>query len=88
MNLFSLLALTFGMVAAAAERIPRPAFALIAVSGKRSSVRRMERRRAVVEDRRSRLSGSSTGRIACPPLVRLITPLRGTAAARAPGFGC
>ncbi|HJQ38623.1 MAG TPA: hypothetical protein VKB93_15910 [Thermoanaerobaculia bacterium] len=86
MSLFSLLALTFGMVAAAAERIPRPAFALIAVSGKRASVRRIEKRQ-VVEERRSRLS--RTGRIARPPLVRrLITPLRGTAAARAPGFGC
>ena len=87
MSLFSLLALTFGMVAAAAERVPRPAFALIVVSGKRSSARQIERRSAVVEDRRSRLS--RTGRIACPPLVRrLIAPLRGAAAARAPGLGC
>jgi len=47
MSLFSLFALTFGIVAAAAERRPRPAFALIAVSGPRFSVRRMERRPAV-----------------------------------------
>ena len=86
MSLFSLLALTFGMVAAAAERVPRPAFALIAVSGSRSSARRMERRPVMVEGRRTR--PSRTGRIACPPLVRLIAPLRGTAAARAPGLGC
>jgi hypothetical protein len=85
MSLFSLFALTFGIVAAAAERRPRPAFALIAVSGYRSTARRMERRPAVAGDRRSRLS--RTGRIACSPLVRLIAPLRGTAAARAPGHG-
>jgi len=87
MSLFSLLALTFGMVAAAAERIPRPAFALIAVSGSRSSARRIERRPAAVLNRRSRLV--RTGRIASPPFVRrLIAPLRGAAAARAPGLGC
>jgi len=85
MSLFSLFALTFGIVAAAAERRPRPAFALIAVSGPRRAASQMQRRRVVVEDRRSRLS--RTGRIACPPLVRLIAPLRGTAAARAPGHG-
>jgi hypothetical protein len=86
MSLFSLLALTFGMVAAAAERIPRPAFALIAVSGSRSSARRIQRRPATVLNRRSRLS--QTVRIASPPLARLIAPLRGVPAARAPGLGC
>jgi len=86
MSLFSLLALTFGMVAAAAERVPRPAFALIAVSGRRSSARKIEQRPAVMEDRRPRLS--RTGRTACLPHVKRIEPLRGAAAARAPGFGC
>lgn len=86
MSLFSLLALTFGMVAAAAERVPRPAFALIAVSGSRRSTRQLERRPAI----RAARSAERPLRIAVNQrsLRRLVEPLRGAAAARAPGFGC
>jgi len=86
MSFFSLLALTLGMVAAAAERVPRPALALIAISGSRSSARRMERRPA------SRTAPTAQRPLRVDfnrrPLCRLVTPLRGTAAARAPGIGC
>lgn len=85
MSLFSLLALTFGMVAAAVDRGPRPAFALIAVSGRRASLRSVEQRPAVEDDRRSR--PPRAGRIVRSPVVRLLEPLRGASAARAPGFG-
>jgi len=85
MSLFSLLALAFGMVAASADRAPRPAFALIAISSRRAA-RRIERR-AVVR---------TTRVFEKPVLVRLgdrpasprLTPLRGSIAARAPGACC
>jgi hypothetical protein len=86
MSLFSLLALAFGMVAATADRVPRPAFALIAVSGSRASARRMQRRTAV----------RTVRYVEHPVLVHLgqrlagprLLPLRGSVAARAPGAGC
>jgi len=86
MSLFSLFALTIGMVAAAAERVPRPAFAMIAVSGSRSSARQMEPRRAI----RTAPAAERPLRVAFNPrpLRRLVAPLRGVSAARAPGIGC
>ena len=86
MSLFSLLALAFGMVAATADRVPRPAFPLIAVSGSRAAARRMERR-AAVRTVRPAEQPVRVLRIDRPVVAR-IEPLRGTFAARAPGACC
>lgn len=85
MSLFSFIALTLGMAAATADGAVRPNVALIAIArSSRASARRAEQRVAVrtslpffVRPQRVRHDHR--------PLRRLLPPLRGTAAARAPG---
>jgi hypothetical protein len=83
MSLLSFIALALGMAAASADRAPRPGVTLIAVArASRASVR-AEQRPAIrasfpaVRSARSRWSHR--------PLRRVAPPLRGAAAARAPG---
>lgn len=85
MTFFSLIALAFGMMAAAADAaVPRPALAAI----------RFERRRAV---RRAVSSGSarvqqreraSKPRVMAVSFRRLLAPLTGAASPRAPAAHC
>ena len=86
MTLVSFIALALGMAAATAERVSRPTVALVAVvRASRASARAGERtavrtpRPAV---RRARPAHDQR------PLRRLVAPLRGAAAARAPGACC
>ena len=83
MTLFSFLALALGMAAATADRVPRQAVVLIAVAKASRSARRVEQRVAVRRTfpvvRPARVRWDNR------PLRRLLPPLRGTAAARAPG---
>lgn len=83
MTLFSFLALAFGMAAATADRVPRQAVVLIAVARASRATRRVEERVAV----RTTFPAARHARVRWNrrPLRRLLPPLRGTAAARAPG---
>lgn len=85
MTLFSLLALAFGMMTAAADAVvPRRSLAAIAVQrGSRRAVRRVHpgvaSARAIARDRnRPRLQFRTS------PLRRIIAPLAGAATPRAP----
>ncbi|HEX8171553.1 MAG TPA: hypothetical protein VF824_13530 [Thermoanaerobaculia bacterium] len=84
MSLFSLIALAFGMMAASADRVPMPAYALIAVAraSRRASrpIERRERVRAAHDQRRA-----ARPRVSVRPLLQVVALLAGTAAPRAPG---
>ena len=85
MTLFSFIALAFGMAASAADRAPRPNVALIAVAraSSRASARIEQRvgvRTPFPAVRHARVRGDHR------PLRRLVLPLRGAVAARAPGM--
>ncbi|HYR28835.1 MAG TPA: hypothetical protein VEU30_10240 [Thermoanaerobaculia bacterium] len=86
MTFFSFLALALGMAAATADRVPRQTVVLIAVargSRRAAAVRVEERVAARVSFPPAR---HSRVRVAVHrPLRRLMAPLRGTAAPRAPG---
>lgn len=87
MTLVSFIALALGMAAATAERVSRPTVALVAVArASRASVR-VDERTAV---RTPRPAAVRHARAAHDhrPLRRLVPPLRGAAAARAPGACC
>lgn len=85
MTLFSLIALAFGMMAAAADAaVPRTSFAAVAVQG--GSRRAMRRglpgsasARAIARDRQQ-----ARPRFRTSPLRRIIAPLTGAATPRAP----
>ena len=86
MTLFSFIALALGMAAATAERVSRPTAALVAVSRASRASARVEQRAAVRTSfpavRQARAANGHR------PLRRLASPLRGVAAARAPGACC
>lgn len=85
MTLFSFIALALGMAAATADGAARPNVALFAVArASRASARRVEPRVVV----RTSAPRVRPARVLCDsrPLRRLLPPLRGTAAARAPGM--
>ena len=88
MSLLSFIALAFGLTAATADGLPLQNVALIAVArASRASARRGVEQRAVTRTvfpavRHARVRGDHR------PLRRLLPPLRGTAAARAPGACC
>lgn len=86
MTLFSFIALAFGMAAAAADRVPRPNAALIAVARASRASARVDERRGV----RASFPAVRHARVRCDhrPLRRLVSPSRGAAAARAPGACC
>jgi hypothetical protein len=83
MTLFSFIALALGMAAATAERVPRQTAVLIAVSRASRASARVEQRTAV----RTTFPAVRFARAAHGhrPLRRLMSPLRGESAARAPG---
>ncbi|MDQ3279824.1 MAG: hypothetical protein M3Q69_00260 [Acidobacteriota bacterium] len=82
MTLFSLIALAFGMMASAADAaMPRPAFAAIAIHrGSRPSRRVVRAASRVIATTRS----ETRRRNALRPLRRMLAPLTGAAAPRAP----
>jgi hypothetical protein len=86
MTLLSFIALALGMAAATADRIPRPNMARVAVTRASRASARVEQRPTVRTPapavRHARLRGDSR------PQRRPVAPLRGAAAARAPGVCC
>ena len=84
MTFFSLIALAFGMMAAAADAaVPRPSFASIAVE--RRAARRRARGVAVVH---AVVRVARPKKPLCQPIAlrRIVAPLTGAATPRAPGL--
>jgi len=86
MTLFSFIALALGMAAATADRVPRQTVALIAVARASRAAARVDERTAV------RTPSPAVRHARVRPNHRalrpLVAPLRGAAAARAPGACC
>lgn len=86
MTLFSFIALALGITAATADRVPRANVALIAVTSASRAADRVEVRSTVRTP--SRVARHARARWDHRPLRPIVPPLRGAAAARAPGAGC
>jgi len=86
MTLLSFIALAFGMAAATADGVPRTGAALISVSRRARASARVEQRAAV----RTPAPAVRIARVRWDrqPSRRAVRPLRGAAAARAPGACC
>lgn len=86
MTFFSLIALAFGMIAAADAAVPRPGFVMMSVQrGSRASRRAV---RAAVTSRVERDHGARVARFGTMRVRRFLAPLTGAAAPRAPASCC
>jgi hypothetical protein len=86
MTLVSLIALAFGMMAAAADAaVPRPAFASIRLERRSRAIRRAVASGSPRTQPRERLSKP---RFMAAPCRRIIAPLSGAASPRAPAAHC
>lgn len=86
MTFFSLIALAFGMIAAADAAVPRPAFAAMAIQRRSRAARRAVRGAATVRNEHGRDEGRPRFRTVA--IRRILAPLTGAAAPRAPASNC
>ncbi len=90
MTLLSFIALAFGMAAATADGAPRTGATLIALRRADTLVCSVRRRadRSVCSTRVAPAIRTARVRWDRQPALRIVRPLRGAAAARAPGASC
>ena len=86
MTFATLIALAFGMMAAAAEAaVPRPAFAAIRLERRSRAIRRAV---AVASARTQQRERAAKPRVVVAPFRRILAPLTGAASPRAPAAHC